>query len=141
MNSLDSAIARWEAKGVNLRPGLAADHIVARLFALGRSQSAEVVTLFSAVNGMNSGKRDDHMFSLWSLDQATAESHRFAAAYLPFADFLIESGVFLLKRESADVSSVWIHYEGSDETRQVAADLSEFFELLVSAPARLEIVL
>lgn len=49
--------------------------------------------------------------------------------------------MFLLKRESADVSSVWIQYEDSDAVRQVAADLSEFFELLVSAPARLEIVL
>lgn len=141
MNSLDKAIAQWETNGVNLRPGLAADHIVAKLVALGRSQSAEVVALFSAVDGMDSGKGDERMFSLWSLDQAAAEAPRFAAAYLPFADFLIESCVFLLKRESADVSSVWIQYEGSDEPRQVAADLSEFFELLVSAPARLEIVL
>lgn len=64
MNSLDKAIAQWEAKGVIRRPGLAADHIVARLAALGRSPSSEVVALFSAVNGMDSGKGDERLFSL-----------------------------------------------------------------------------
>jgi len=141
MKSLDTAIAQWVAEGVSLRPGLAADDIAARLVALERSQSSEVLALFSAVNGMNSGKGDERTFLLWSLDQAVAESPRFAAAYLPFADFLIESCVFLLKRESADVSSVWIQYEGSDEARQVAANLGEFFELFVNSPTRLEIVL
>lgn len=141
MKAVDAALAYWRASGVPLQPGIAEPTVLANLDAVSRHASSDVVSLFAAVNGMDAGESDGRTFSLWSLDHSVAEASYFDETFLPFADFLVESCVFLLKRESATLSSVWIQYGRSDVPRQVAASVDEFFDFLVNSPERVEVVL
>lgn len=141
MKTVDAALARWRASGVPLQSGIAEPTVLASLDGVGRHASSDVASLFAAVDGMDSGESDSRMFSLWSLDRSVAEASCFGQHFLPFADFLIESCVFLLKRESAEHSSVWIQYGRSGAPRQVAASVDEFFDFLVDTPNRVEVVL
>ena len=141
MKSVDLALAQWLANGVLLQPGIVESIVLTKLRAVGRHASSDVVSLFASVNGMSAGECDDHVFSLWSIDQAISEASSYEEHYLPFADFLLSSSVFLLRYESAERSSVWIQYDRRDVARQVAASVAEFFDFLVHAPDSVEVVL
>lgn len=136
MESLTSALHAWRTEGIHIQPGYPSNEVVALLARAGRWASTDVIELFAACNGMTRGQSDRDFFSLWPIEQCAQECAGFERECIPFADFLISSHEYFLRRESVDRSSVWI-----SSGTQVASSLEEFFHLLVVDRRSLNIVL
>ena len=133
-------MAPWLAEPAPFHPGVPADEVTAKLASVGRQTSSDVLQLFAIVNGMTAGESDTRMFSLWGIDQCVNECGRYGVELIPFADFLISSCEYCLKRESSERSSVVVCYPDAP-ARQVAESVEQFFHLLVTDPVRVEIAL
>jgi hypothetical protein len=114
--------------------------VMASLAGVRRETSRDVLELFEFSNGMALNESDDHVFSLWPIEQCVQTCSRFEQCYVPFADFLLSSHEYCFRRESSNRSSVFIHCGEANE-RQIAESVDEFFHLLLTDPTRLEITL
>ena len=137
MTAVETAIEKWILEGVALHPPIEESVVRAKLSALGRPYSRDVVALYSATSGMEDGYSDSHMWSLWSLQRVVSETARYSRPYILFADFLIDSHFYCFKYESEEKSSVGVDYLNGDEPELVAASVEEFFEILNCDAARL----
>jgi hypothetical protein len=139
IESVATTLQRWNRGGAALQPGMRAADVVARLAGAGRVTSSDVLGLFAACDGMRDGESDDHFFCLWPLDRCVRECAHFDERHIPFADFLLDSCTYCFRRESEDRSSVLVTYTSGEEFRQVAYSVEEFFHLLLTDRARLDI--
>ncbi len=139
MNILNEVLGRWRRDRVRLLPPHEEKFIVAALSKTGRDISRDVISLYSAVGGMEDYEMDSHCWSLWSLDRLVSENFNYARPYILFADFLINSHLYCLRYESEE-SSVHIDYFNNEEPQFVANSLTEFFELYLRKPERIEVL-
>jgi hypothetical protein len=86
---------------------------------------------------MPDGEMDGLCFSLWPLERVAAESQKYQGAGVLFADFLIDSHVYLFRHEGAGVSSVHVEYGDGEGPQRVAGSIREFFELYLSNPGKI----
>jgi hypothetical protein len=130
MTALETTINTWKLEGVALHSPIEESVVRAKLSALGRRYSRDVLALYSATGGMEDGHSDSHMWSLWPLQRVISETSRYSRPYILFADFLIDSHLYCFKYETEEKSSVGIDYLNGEEPELVAASVDEFFEIL-----------
>ncbi|MBA3356436.1 MAG: hypothetical protein H0U18_10990 [Pyrinomonadaceae bacterium] len=129
MSSIEKVIAKWRADGVELLTPSDEAQIVAVISSSGQRLSRDVAELYHATGGMPDGVMDALCFSLWPLDRVTAENQRHQDAGVLFADFLIDSHVYLFRYGNAETSSVHVEYGDGKGPQRLADSVSEFFEL------------
>lgn len=130
MSALETAINKWKLEGVALHSPIEQSVVRAKLSALGRAYSRDVLALYSATGGMEDGYSDSHMWSLWSLQRVVSETASYGRPYILFADFLIDSHFYCFKYETEEASSVRVDYLNGVEPELVAGSVEEFFEIL-----------
>ena len=138
MTAVEQSIERWKLEEVALHPPLREAVVVAKLDALGRPYSRDVLALYVATGGMEDGYSDSHMMSLWSLERAISETSRQSRAYILFADFLIDSHFYCFRYENEERSSVGVDYLNGEEPELLAESVEEFFEILNNDAVRLK---
>jgi len=134
MSSIEQVLAKWRAAGVDLLPPCDEVQVATVIQSLGQVLSHDVADLYAATGGMYDGVMDDLCFSLWPLDRVVAENQKPAVGGVLFADFLIDSHVYLFRSEGADVSSVYVEYGDGKGPQLVADSVSEFFRLYLRCP-------
>jgi hypothetical protein len=134
MNSLEQVLMKWRAGGVDLLPPLDDIQIATVVKSLGQGLSSDVAEMYRATGGMQDGEMDDLCFSLWPLDRVVAENQKHPVDGVLFADFLIDSHVYLFRYEGADVSTVHVEYGDGRGPQLVASSVQEFFYLCLSGP-------
>jgi hypothetical protein len=137
MTAVERSIERWKLEQVALHSPLSESVVVAKLDALGRPYSRDVLALYVATGGMEDGNADSHLLSLWSLERVISETSRHNRAYILFADFLIGSHLYCFKYENEERSSVGVDYLDGEEPELLAESVEEFFEFLNNDAARL----
>lgn len=139
MSAIENAIENWRREVVNLLSPDEAVAVIAALNKIGRKYSRDVVDLYCATGGMKNGEMDSLLFSLWTLEQVVSESQNYERPFIPFADWLINSRFYCFKYENEETSAVYVDFLNGDEPQCLAATLSEFFELFLTAPEKIEL--
>lgn len=136
MSSIEQVLAKWRADGIHLLPPSDEDKVIEALSGFGQRLSCDVVDLYCATGGMPDGEMDSLCFSLWPLDRVATENQEQGLGGVLFADFLIDSHVYLFRYEEAEVSSVHVEYGDGKGPQRVAGSLGEFFQLYLNRPER-----
>ncbi len=136
---MEKVIGKWRSEGIDLLPPNEEAAVIAELNKIGRKYSRDVVDLYCATGGMQNGEMDSLLLSLWALDRVVSESPDYGRPLFPFADWLIDSHFYCLRYENEETSSVYIDFFNGHEPRRLAETLSEFFELYLSAPEKIEL--
>ena len=136
MNPIERVLSKWHADGLDLLPPASEAQVVAALSGLGQPLSLDVLKLYSATGGMSEGGMDSLCFSLWPLDRVAFENQKCAVAGVMFADFLIDSHMYLFRYEDSDRSSVHAEYGDGLGPQLVAGSIIEFFELYLCYPEK-----
>jgi hypothetical protein len=139
MTALETAIERWKAEGVCLDRPSEPSLVAAKLSALGRRYSRDVISLYAATGGMSNGESDSHLFSLWGIEKIVSETAQSGRPHILFADFSINAHLYCLKYKNEEESSVVIDYFNGEEPESVAGSIQEFFEIFNSDAAKLRI--
>ena len=134
---IDDVLKRWREEGIRLLPPMEETDVIAAMAKTGRKVSRDVVSLYCATGGMEDGEMDE-LFSLWPLERVVSESSCYGRPHIPFADFLINSHFYCFRYESAERSSVCVDYLNGEEPERVAGSVSEFLELYLREPGKLE---
>ena len=134
---IDDVVRKWRKAGVSLLPPADEASVIAALDKTGRRYSRDIVALYCATGGMPDGESDDHVWSLWPLEQVVSESSRYGRPHLPFADFLIHSHLYCFRYEDEGRSSVYMDYSSDEEPERLTGSVSEFFELYLTNPGKL----
>jgi hypothetical protein len=137
---MDDVLKRWRREGVSLLPPADEAGVVAELEKTGRRCSRDVVALYCATGGMAEGESDSHVWSLWPLARVVLENSRYERPYILFADFLIDSHLYCFKYDNEESSSVCVDYFNGEEPERVAESVTEFFELYLRSPEKLEVL-
>lgn len=137
MNSIQRVLTKWGADGIDVLPPSSESQVAAAFSGLGQLLSRDVIELYRATGGMSEGQMDSLCFSLWPLDRVRAENLEHSAAGVLFADFLIDSHMYLFRYEDYDSSSVHVEYGDGKGPQLVAGSLIEFFELYLSQPEKI----
>lgn len=135
---MEKVIEHWRREGINLLPPSDESYVIATLNKTGRNISRDVLELYCATGGMKDSEMDSLLLSLWPLAEVQSENSNYQRPYLLFADHLINSHFYCLRYEREEVSSVYVDYFNGDEPQRVADTLSEFFDLCLTAPERIE---
>jgi hypothetical protein len=138
MTAVERTIEKWKREEVALHAPMEESVVVAKLSALDRAYSRDVLALYAATGGMEDGYWDSHMLSLWSLERVTLEKSRHNRPYILFADFLIDSHFYCFKYENEERSSVGVDYLNGEEPEWLAESVEGFFEILNNDAARLK---
>jgi hypothetical protein len=139
MNSIAAVITKWRADGIDLLPPADEVEITATVGRLGQLVSSDVAELYRATSGMSEGQMDALCFSLWPLDRVAAESLKHALDGVLFADFLIQSHLYLFRYEASDRSSIHVEFFDGKGPQRVARSLIEFFDLYLNSPEKVEL--
>ena len=135
MSSIERVLAKWRADSVRLLPPCDEVKVIEVLSSFGHLLSRDVVDLYCATGGMPDGETDSLCFSLWPLDRVASENPEHELGGILFADFLIDSHVYLFRYRDAEVSSVHVEYGTGEGPQRVAGSVDEFFELYLNRPA------
>ena len=134
-NAIEAIVASWRWRNVPLKTGLAAVTIRSAFATIGRMASSDVVAIYSQCNGMEPGAEDNHLFSLWSVEESVKEAARYDPEFIPFGDFLLCSHEYCFHYETPDRSSVYVSGRSSTlAMEQVGSSVEEFFSLLANDP-------
>ena len=127
---LTREIACWRADGISLLPPKTTAQVTNALRQTGCPFAADAVELYTIVGGMEGGGMDENCLSLWPLERLLEEHGRdwYLQPFLAFADFLIDSHYYYLKRKDETTSEVWCDGLSVDLV-MVASSLTEFFML------------
>ena len=134
---IDDVVRKWRKDGVSLLPPADVASVIAALDKTGRRYSRDIVALYCATGGMPDGESEDHVWSLWPLEQVVSESSSYGRPHLPFADFLIHSHLYCFRYEDEGRSSVYMDYSSDEDPERLAGSVSEFFELYLTNPGKL----
>jgi hypothetical protein len=137
MTAIEIAIEKWKREEIVLRPPIEPSVVTAKLSALGRLCSRDVLALYAATGGMDDGDSDSHLLSLWSFEKMISETARYGRPYILFGDFLIDSHLYCFKYEDEESSSVVVDYVNGEEPELIAGTVEEFFRLLNSDASKL----
>jgi hypothetical protein len=137
VNIVKHTIRKWERDGVALLEPQSEIAVNAALSQTQRLYSRDVVALYCLTGGMADGESDAHFWTLWSLTELVAQNARYSRADILFADFLINSHLYVFRYVSPDVSAVYVDYFNGAEPEMVAGSLNEFFERYLYQPAAL----
>jgi hypothetical protein len=137
MTAVERAIEKWKLEELELHSPSEESIVVAKLGALGRAFSRDVLNLYVTTGGMQDGYSDSHMWSLWSLDRVISETSHYARPHILFADFLIDSHFYCFQYENEKRSAVAVDYFNGEEPELLAGSVEEFFEILNNDAVRL----
>lgn len=137
MTAVECPIEKWKLEKVALSSPVEESVVAAKLSALGRAYSRDVLALYAVTGGMEDGYSDSHLWSLWSLERVVAETGLYTRPYILFADFLCDSQLYCFKYLNEEHSSVCVDYLNGNEPELLAGSVEEFFEILNNDPARL----
>ena len=73
MNSIERMVARWREEDVPLNPGASAMQLESLERLMGMELPQDVLSFYSAVNGMHDYQHDARMVSIWSIERAVRE--------------------------------------------------------------------
>ena len=138
MNSIESALRKWQHDGLHLVSPLGEAAVHSALTSSGRKYSRDIVALYCATGGMSDGEMDSHCWSLWTLDRLISENRQYERPYLLFADFLIGSHLYCFKYKTAETSAVCVDYFNGQDPRLLSHSVSEFFDLFMRDGESLE---
>ena len=138
MNSIESAIRKWQHDGLLLVSPMDEASVHSALTTTGRKYSRDVVALYCATGGMSDDQMDSLCWSLWTLDRLVSENRRYERPYLLFADFLIGSHLYCFKYETTETSAVCVDYFDGQEPHLVSKSVTEFFDLYMRGGESLE---
>jgi hypothetical protein len=110
MTAVECAIEEWKLEKVALYSPVEELVVAAKLSALGRAYSRDVLALYAVTGGMEDGYSDSHLLSLWSLERVVAETGLYTRLYILFADFLCDSQLYCFKYVNEEHSSVCVDY-------------------------------
>lgn len=120
---LQSLIHRWKSEGIELLQPELPETVEATFRRLGSRATRDVITLFSALGGME--KMDDGFLRLWPLREMEAENSTRSEFGPIFADYLISCWCFRLRPIDDETSAVYVdHFSRPPEL--VASTLGEF---------------
>ena len=139
MSEMEKVIENWEREGISLLPPNEEAAVIAALNKTGRKYSRDLVDLYCATGGMKNGEMDSLLLSLWTLDRVVSEGSGYERPFIPFADWLMDSHFYCLKYEDEAKSSVYVDFFSGEEPQRLAESLSEFFELYLAAPEKIEL--
>ena len=134
MNSIEQVLEKWRAGGVDLLPPCDELQVATVIKSLGQGLSRDVAQLYRATCGMQDGEMDDLCFSLWPLDRVVSENRKHPVDGVLFADFLIDSHVYIFRYDGAEVSTVHIDYGDGRGPQLIADSIQKFFQLYLSGP-------
>lgn len=140
MEVIDKVIESWRNQRIRLLEPCEEALTVSVLAQLGRKVSRDVIEMYCVTGGMEDGEMDEHLFSLWSLERVKMDNARYASPGIFFADFLINSHFYFFQFEDDRRSSVYIDYGDALSPQRVAESVTEFFELYLANPAKLELL-
>lgn len=73
MNSIERIVERWREEDVPLNPGASAMQLESLERLMGMELPQDVLSFYSAVNGMHDYQHDARMVSIWSIERAVRE--------------------------------------------------------------------
>jgi hypothetical protein len=126
-SSLEPLIRKWRTADIGVLPPYGEAIIRSTFLEAGIEPSKDLITLYSAIGGMESDDRN--LWRLWSLsetDGRKAEPNKFGVL---FSDYLLESWVYRVKPISKDVSAIYVDYFDGKASILVATSLEQFFSL------------
>lgn len=129
---MEQVLMKWRAEGIDLLPAYSDVQVAEVIKSLGHEPSNDVMQLYRVTGGMPDGAMDDLCFSLWSFDRLAVENSRNPVDGVLFADFLIDSHLYLFRYRDPEVSQVYIEYGDGRGPQLVAGSVEEFFQLYVS---------
>ncbi|GEM_PF-2556475 len=135
---MNKAIELWRGDNVTLLSPHIEQDVLDALQKTRRPVSSDVIefyTLFGGMEGM-----DRYCLSLWSVEKVVNENVYYPKPYLLFADFLIDSHLYCFKYENENTSSICIEWGTGEKPQQIADSVSSFFELYITEPAKLELL-
>ena len=138
MIALETAIEKWKREGISLHHPIERSVFAAKLSALSRSYSSDLLDLYAETGGMKDGESDSHLWSLWPVEKVISETAAYNRPYILFADFSINSHLYCLKYENERQSSVAIDYFNGEEPKRIAEGIEEFFQIFNRDPAKLQ---
>jgi hypothetical protein len=138
MTAVECAIEKWKLEKVALYSPVEKSVVAAKLSALGRAYSRDVLALYAVIGGMEDGYSDSHLWSLWSLERVVAETSLYTRPYILFADFLCDSHLYCFKYVNKEHSSVCVDYLNGEEPELLTGSVNECFEILNSDRRDLE---
>jgi hypothetical protein len=106
--ALELLIRKWRTADIGVLPPYGEAIIRSTFLEAGIEPSKDLITLYSAIGGMESD--DGNLWRLWSLseiDGRKAETNEFGVL---FSDYLLESWVYRVKPTSTQVSAVYVDY-------------------------------
>jgi len=134
---MERIVAEWRRRGVTPGPPAPAADVARTFAAAGRGASADVLALYRAADGFL--QPDVRCWWLWPLDRVREVNAGAAGPFILFADWMMQSHVYALRREGPETSSVHILLGADDpDPYRVADSLSEFLEKLLHAPDEVE---
>ena len=89
---ITEALSSWTASKTKLQPGISINKIREAEKALQFTFPQDFIDLYTLLNGFEAGDWNDHMFSLWPLEQILEEhANEDSVDYIGFCDFLVFS--------------------------------------------------
>jgi hypothetical protein len=134
-DALSTLIARWTQENVPLLPSDDRGAVEEKLSKLSKPYAEDMVELYCRTGGMADGYFDDNHFALWSLDRVAKELNGAPADHIEFADFLIDSHRYALRKVDGEASAVFTtHYiDRTTPPYPVCTSLTSFFEQYAAA--------
>ena len=134
----DLTINAWKEQGVCLRPPADDREILSVFNDCGFQPTADVLNLYRRLDGFMDGEYCRNHLSLWSLAKIREENQFNSTQDVWFADYLIDSYYYSLRREDSETSTVHVQFfddGGLMDSFKVADTLADFFQCLISEPA------
>ena len=137
LNFVEHTIRKWKRDGIGLLEPQSEIAIKAALDQTRRRYSTDVLALYSLTGGMQNGESDARAWTLWSLAELVSRNSSYDRADILFADFLLNSHLYLFRYLNPNQSAVYVDYFNGCEPEMVAGSVAEFFDLYLNRPGAL----
>ncbi len=116
----------WRKADVSLAPALKRNEVEQRLSSAGLVVGSDFIDFYSIAGGMVD--EDCNLWSCWSIERIVEENRAYSRSGVLFADWCINSYLYVLRRETESRSSVWVDFFNDKEPQKVSGSLNDFFE-------------
>ena len=124
-------LARWTSLSARSMTPASSTEVAAAFAKLGARPTADVISLYSQIGGMNIPDGDN--WRLWPLDEFVKQKRQGPNDPLEFSDYLLNCWNFHLEPRNAEVSRVLTNF-GDGPLVEASPSLQAFIEALDSSP-------
>jgi hypothetical protein len=136
IQSVTTLMKRWADEGTVVLPPASAVDVRETFAALGSVATADVVTLYGLIGGME--RPDNELWRLWPLAEVSAENaSRLSPFGVLFSDYMLSCWCYRLRPRDDDRSAVLLDRFDGQAPVVVAYSLSEFFDTYLVDAERL----